>query len=193
MRRWTALVAAVLLVAEAAAAGFIGLVLGRATHLQHMKFGMAHPGALSTGAYAGGAAGAVALLAVAALLVRVALLREGARGARAAGRPRGPGRPTRVVLVLAAVGHALAAAALYALNGVLPCVALLVVVALLVLVLLSLGPESTPTHTPPAGSTPAAGPDAPTLPEPRDPDTAPAAPAVPPGVAVRTAAAAPSA
>jgi hypothetical protein len=147
MRRWTAVVATVLLVLEAGASLLVALVLGKAANVQHMRLGGLSTAAIADGAYIGLSVQTAFLLLVAALLVRVVI------------RAAAPGRPTRVVLVAAAVFHGILAALMLALSGVLTFLVAAVTLTLLVLIL----------FIPPSGST---------APQPALAPTEPAAPAV---------------
>ena len=131
MRRWTAGAAAVLLVLEGLASGLAGLVLGDAVTRQNMSFGGLAPGAMALGAWVG-----LGLLAVFLLLVGVLL-------ALTAARDRSMRHPTRILLIVCAVLHAVLAAALLALSGAVAFLVLAVTLTLLVL-LLFMPPEPGP-------------------------------------------------
>ena len=131
MRRWTAGAAAVLLVLEGLASGLAGLVLGDAVTRQNMSFGGLAPSAMAAGAWVG-----LGLLAVFLLLVGVLL-------ALTAARDRSMRRPTRILLIVCAVLHAVLAAALLALSGAVAFLVLAVTLTLLVL-LLFMPPEPGP-------------------------------------------------
>jgi hypothetical protein len=143
MRIWAALAAAVLLVLEALAFTWFGLVVGLAVKHQRMSMG-----GLSTDSMAVGAWVALGLLALFVLIVAVL-------AARMALRRGAMGRPTRILLIVCAVLHAVLAAVLLALSGVAAFVWMLVTVTLMVLLLSTTTepeppaePESTPGPEP---------------------------------------------
>ena len=121
MRRWTAGAAAVLLVLEALVCGLVGLVLGDAVTRQNMSLGGLSPTAMAVGAWVGNGLLALFLVVVAVLLVLIAA------------RDRSMGRATRILLIVCVVLHAVLAAALLALSGVVAFLVLAVTLTLLVL------------------------------------------------------------
>jgi uncharacterized membrane protein YhaH (DUF805 family) len=127
MRRPVAAVAAVLLIAEAFAVGFVNLVLGLAVKRQSMSFGGLKAGAMSAGAWAAGVVFVLFLLGCAAIEIAVAV------------RDRAPGRRARLVLIVCAVVDALLAAAVVGMVGWLAFAALMVVLAAIVLTLVDAG------------------------------------------------------
>jgi hypothetical protein len=140
MRRWTAGVAAALLVLEALVSGLVGLVLGDAVTRQNMSLGGLAPTAMAVGAWVGTGLLALFLAVVAVMLVLIAV------------RDRSMGRATRIPLIVCAVLHAMLAAVLLALSGVVPFVVLAVTLTLLVLLLFiphEPGPGPAPEPTPP--------------------------------------------
>ena len=120
-----------LLVLEGLASGLAGLVLGDAVTRQNMSFGGLAPSAMAAGAWVG-----LGLLAVFLLLVGVLL-------ALTAARDRSMRSPTRILLIVCAVLHAVLAAALLALSGAVAFLVLAVTLTLLVL-LLFMPPEPGP-------------------------------------------------
>lgn len=132
MRRWTAISATVLLVLEAGVSLLAALLLGAVAHKQHMQFAGVSYTAIANAAYIGLGLQAAFLLLVAGVLVRLAT--------RDQDRPFG--RPTRFVLVTAAVFHGVLAALMLALSGVGTFLVVAVTLTLLVLLLFTpTGPE----------------------------------------------------
>ncbi|MCX4527719.1 MULTISPECIES: hypothetical protein [unclassified Streptomyces] len=93
LRRLVAGVAAIVLVLEAAVLVFVHIVLGRTTANQSMSIAGSDPDVMSKATYALGA-GMGAFLLLCAVLLAVAAVRDLA-----------PGRPARVVLIVATVTH----------------------------------------------------------------------------------------
>ncbi|MDF3291184.1 MULTISPECIES: hypothetical protein [Streptomyces] len=120
MRRPVAAVAAGVLVIEAVVIAFVNLVLGLAVKRQSMSLGGLAPGAMSTGAFAAGAAFALFLLCCAAIAVRAAIV------------DRSPGRFARIALVVCAVLHCVLGAAVVGMVGWLAFVAMMVTLGLVV-------------------------------------------------------------
>ncbi|MEZ0093410.1 hypothetical protein [Streptacidiphilus sp. EB129] len=137
MRIWTAVATAVLLTLEALVVGVVAVVLGLAVEQQKMSMGGLAPTAMAVGAWVGLGVLAFFVLVVAALVARMAL-RGGAMG-----------RPTRILLIVCAVLHAVLATVLLALSGVGAFLVMLVIVALLVLLLAT--PPETPKDSAPGG------------------------------------------
>jgi hypothetical protein len=129
MRRWTAIAATVLLVLEASGSLLAALLLGAVADKQHMQFAGVSYRAIADAAYLGLGLQAAFLLLVAGVLVRVAV--------RA--RDDEFGRPTRYLLIAAAVFHGVLAALMLALVGV--WIFLAVALALTLLVLLFFTPS----------------------------------------------------
>lgn len=124
LRRLVAGLAAVALVAEAAVLVLVHVVLGKATEAQSMSIAGVDPDVMSTATYAMGA-GMGAFLLLSAVLAAVAALRD-----------RPPGRPARIVLVVAAVTHGVLGALAVGLVGWGAFAATMVILCLLVLTLL---------------------------------------------------------
>lgn len=112
---------AVVLVVEAAVLGFVHLVLGRTTANQSMSIAGADPDVMSKATYALGAGMAAFLLACAVFLVMSAV------------RDRAPGTFARVLLVSAAVTHAVLGALVVGLVGWGAFAAMMLILCLLVL------------------------------------------------------------
>ncbi|MER0447902.1 hypothetical protein ABR738_25670 [Streptomyces sp. Edi4] len=125
LRRLIAIVAALVLVAEAAAVVLVNYVLGRVAANQHMALAGLDPYAIATGAWVAGAVLGVFLVVCAVLLLVVAV------------RDRAPGRVARITLIGCAVVHAVLGAFLVGLVGWAAFAVLMVVLALLVFVLLA--------------------------------------------------------
>ncbi|MFC1417006.1 hypothetical protein [Streptacidiphilus cavernicola] len=137
MRIWAAFGAALLLLLEALVTTVLALVLGLGIKRQNMSLAGLAPSGMALGVWVG-------LGALAGFLVLVALLL-----AFTGARRRAMGRPTRILLIVCAVLHALLAAVTLALSGVLAFVVLIVTLGFLVL-LIQLGPAQ-----PDAAPTPA--------------------------------------
>jgi cytochrome b561 len=143
-------VATVLLVLEAGVSVLAALILGAVAKRQHMMFGGLSYRAMANGAYVGLGLQAAFLLLAAGLLVRVAI--------RSQDRPFG--RPTRFVLIAAAVFHGVLAALMLALSGVGTFLVVALTLTLLVLVLFTQTPRPAAPpkplpKTPPAPAAPA--------------------------------------
>ncbi|MEU6314525.1 hypothetical protein [Streptomyces sp. NPDC047014] len=123
LRRLVAGVAAIVLVAEAAVLVLVHIVLGRTTANQSMSIAGSDPEVMSRATYALGA-GMGAFLLLCAVLAAVTALRD-----------RAPGRPARVVLVTAAVTHAVLGVLTVALVGWAAFAAMMLILCLLVLTL----------------------------------------------------------
>ncbi|MEU9030247.1 hypothetical protein AB0D46_22520 [Streptomyces sp. NPDC048383] len=124
LRRIVAGLAAVVLVAEAALLVLVHLVLGLTTANQSMSIAGSDPELMSTATYAMGA-GVGAFLLLCAVVLAVAAVRD-----------RSPGRFGRVLLIVAAVLHALLGTLAVGLAGWPVWGALMLVLCLLVLCLL---------------------------------------------------------
>ncbi|MFF4317354.1 hypothetical protein [Streptomyces sp. NPDC001568] len=124
LRRFVAGLAAAVLVAEAALLVLVHLVLGLTTANQSMSIAGSDPELMSTATYVMGA-GAGAFLLLCALVLAVAAVRD-----------RSPGRFGRVLLIAAAVLHALLGTLAVGLAGWPVWGALMLVLCLLVLCLL---------------------------------------------------------
>ncbi|MFC1414688.1 hypothetical protein ACEZCY_36215 [Streptacidiphilus sp. N1-12] len=137
MRIWATIGAALLLVLEALVTSVLALVLGIGIKRQNMSLGGLEPDRMALGVWVG-------LGTLAGFLVVV-----GAVLAIMAARRRAMGRPTRILLIVCAVLHAVLAAVTLALSGVLVFVVLIVTLGFLVLVI-QLGPgrDAEPTPAP---------------------------------------------
>jgi hypothetical protein len=129
MRIWTAVGAALLLMLEALVTAVLAAVLGIGMERQNMSLGGLAPGRTAMGVWVG-----LGALAGFLVVVGVVLAFMAARG-------RAMGRPTRILLIVCAVLHALLAAVALALSGVLAFVVLIVTLGFLVL-LIQLGSAS---------------------------------------------------
>ncbi len=127
MRRPVAAVAAVALVVEAFAVGFVNLVLGLAVKRQSMSLAGLKPSAMSAGAWAAGVLFAVFLVTCAAIEARTAL------------RDRAPGRIARLALIVCAVVHGVLGAAVVGMVGWPAFAVFMVVLGLIVLTLVGYG------------------------------------------------------
>ncbi|WP_420079805.1 hypothetical protein ACN6AT_14625 [Streptomyces sp. JL4002] len=123
LRRLVAGLAAIVLVAEAVVLVLVHLVLGRTTANQSMSIAGSDPDVMSKATYAMGA-GMGAFLVLCAVLTAVAALGD-----------RPPGRPARVLLVIAAVVHAVLGVVTVALVGWPAFAATMLILCLLVLTL----------------------------------------------------------
>ena len=129
MRIWATIGAALLLILEALVTGVLAVVLGVGIKRQNMSLGGLAPGRMAVGVWVG-------LGALAGFLVLVGVVL-----AFMAARRRAMGRPTRILLIVCAVLHAVLAAVTLALSGVLAFVVLIVTLGFLVL-LIQLGSAS---------------------------------------------------
>lgn len=130
LRRLVAGLAAIVLVVEAAVLVLVHVVLGKTTQSQSMSIAGSDPELMAKATYGLGAAMGAFLLFCAALLAVVAV------------RDRAPGRFARVVLVIAAVTHAVLGALALGLVGWGAFAVLMLILCLLVLTLmLYAGPE----------------------------------------------------
>lgn len=123
MRIWATIGAALLLVLEALVTLVLGVVLGIAVERQNMSLGGLAPRDMAVGVWAG-----LGALAAFLLLVGAVLAFTGARR-------RAMGRPTRILLIVCAVLHAVLAAVTLALSGVIAFVVLVVTLGFLVLLI----------------------------------------------------------
>ncbi|MFD6110798.1 hypothetical protein ACFWG0_11910 [Streptomyces yangpuensis] len=123
VRRLVAGLAAIVLVAEAAVLVLVHIVLGRTTANQSMSIAGSDPDVMSKATYAMGA-GMGAFLLLCAVLCALAALRD-----------RLPGRFARVVLVAAAVTHAVLGMLAVGLVGWAAFATLMLILCLLVLIL----------------------------------------------------------
>ncbi|MFE5724044.1 hypothetical protein [Streptomyces erythrochromogenes] len=123
VRRLVAGLAAIVLVAEAAVLVLVHIVLGRTTANQSMSIAGSDPDVMSKATYAMGAGMGAFLLLCAALAVLAAL------------RDRSPGRFGRIVLIGAAVTHAVLGMLAVGLVGWGAFAALMLILCLLVLIL----------------------------------------------------------
>ena len=135
MKIWATIGAALLLVLEALVTSVLAVVLGIGIKRQNMSLGGLEPGRMALGVWVG-------LGTLAGFLVVV-----GAVLAIMAARRRAMGRPTRILLIVCAVLHAVLAAVTLALSGVLVFVVLIVTLGFLVLVI-QLGPGRDVEPTP---------------------------------------------
>ena len=133
MRIWAAFGAALLLLLEALVTTVLAVVLGLGIKRQNMSLGGLAPGGMAMGVW-------VALGALAGFLVVV-----GAVLVIMGARRRAMGRPTRILLIVCAVLHAVLAAVTLALSGVIAFLVLIVTLGFLVL-LIQLGPVQTPAQ-----------------------------------------------
>ncbi|WP_234025198.1 hypothetical protein [Streptomyces sp. MspMP-M5] len=141
-RRPAALVAAVLLALEAAGVLLLNWILSIVVDRQQMSLAGLRPGAMSTGAWAGGAVLALFLLCCAALLAYGAL------------RDRAPGRLARIALICCAVVQGVVGALSVGLVGWPAFAAMAVPLALLVFALIAYGDQAPePTGRPAEGPT----------------------------------------
>ncbi|WP_438486134.1 hypothetical protein [Streptomyces sp. S186] len=140
-RRPVALMAAVLLVLEAAGILLLNWIMSIVVDRQQMSLAGLRPGAMSAGTWAGGAVLALFLLCCAAVLAYGAL------------RDRAPGRLARIALICCAVVQGVAAALCAGLVGWPAFATMAVPLALLVFTLIAYGDQAPD----PAGS-PAGGP-----------------------------------
>lgn len=129
LRRPIAIVAALILFAEACGIVLVNWVLGLVAHNQNMSLAGIDPHAISVGAWvAGGLFGL--FLAVCGVLLLIVGIRD-----------RAPGRVARITLIACAVVHAVLGAFTVGLVGWGAFAYLMVVLALLVLVLLAYARE----------------------------------------------------
>ncbi|MGP4112491.1 hypothetical protein ACTWP5_16465 [Streptomyces sp. 4N509B] len=152
---------AVVLIGGALALGMVHLILGLAVDRQSMSVAGLSPTAMSVTTWTAGGLLAAFLLACGAVLARVCVT------------DRPPGRLVRVLLVAAAVLHAVLASVVVGLVGWAAFVALITVFCLVMLVL-ALYPPADAAGPPPAAAGPAAGPAG-------APATAPPGPGAAPG------------
>ncbi|MFF5702325.1 hypothetical protein ACFY7H_07460 [Streptomyces sp. NPDC012794] len=124
LRRLVAGLAAITLVAEAAVLALVHVVLGRATGAQSMSIAGMDPDVMVTATYGMGAAMAAFLLLCAVPAALAAL------------RDRPPGRPARILLVVAAVTHGVLGALAVGLVGWGAFAATSLILCLLVLTLM---------------------------------------------------------
>ncbi|WP_372503028.1 hypothetical protein [Streptomyces rhizoryzae] len=145
-RRPVALAVALVLVLEAAGFLLLNWIMSIVVARQQMSLAGLRPGAMTAGAWAGGAVCALFLLLCAAVLLRAAL------------RDRAPGRLARIALICCAVLHAVLGALAVGLLGWPAFGAAMVVLALLVLTLVAYGegrPDAAPVEDPAPGGAPA--------------------------------------
>ncbi|MGW1868024.1 hypothetical protein ACWCPS_20935 [Streptomyces mauvecolor] len=135
LRRPIAIVAALILFAEACAVVLVNWVLGKVADNQHMSMAGLDPGAISTGAWVAGALFGIFLAACGIVLLVIGV------------RDRAPGRFARIAVIACAVVHGVLGALTVGLVGWPAFGYLMVVLALLVFVLLAYvkeRPESEP-------------------------------------------------
>ncbi|MEU7634974.1 hypothetical protein AB0C11_02660 [Streptomyces sp. NPDC039016] len=144
-RRPAALAAAVVLILEAAGILLLNWILSIVVDRQQMSLAGLRPGAMSAGAWAGGAVFALFLLFCAAVLLYGAL------------RDRAPGRLPRLALICCAVVHGVLGALAVGLVGWPAFGAAMVVLALLVLTLVAYG-EARPARAAAEGTAPGGAP-----------------------------------
>ncbi|MEU7063584.1 hypothetical protein [Streptomyces sp. NPDC046161] len=128
LRRLVAALAAIVLVVEAAVLVLVHVVLAKATQNQSMSIAGSDPDLMARATYGLGAVMGAFLLLCAVLLAVTAV------------RDRAPGRFARVVLVVAAVTHAVLGALALGLVGWGAFAALMVILCLLVLALVLYAP-----------------------------------------------------
>ncbi|MGW2818230.1 hypothetical protein [Streptomyces sp. NPDC001415] len=147
LRRPIAIVAALILFAEACAVVLINWVLGELADSQHMSMAGIDPHAISTGAWVAGALFGIFLAVCGIVLLLMGI------------RDRAPGRVARITLIACAVVHGVLGALTVGLVGWPAFGYLMVVLALLVHVLLAYvkeRPEPEPEDGGAAGGAPAA-------------------------------------
>ncbi|MFD9634520.1 hypothetical protein [Streptomyces violascens] len=125
LRRPIAIVAALILFAEACAVVLVNWVLGKVADNQHMSMAGLEPDAISTGAWVAGALFGIFLAACGIVLLIIGV------------RDRAPGRFARIAVIACAVVHGVLGALTVGLVGWAAFGYLMVVLALLVFVLLT--------------------------------------------------------
>ncbi|MFE9848788.1 hypothetical protein ACFYPN_08240 [Streptomyces sp. NPDC005576] len=140
MRRPVAVLAALVLLAEAVGVAIVNTVLATVAENQNMSLAGLEPGAMSAGAWVMGGVSA-ALLVIVALIALTAAVRD-----------RAPGRVGRIALIVTAVAHGVLGALAVGLVGWYAFACLMVALALLVGTLIGYGPGRRATET---GGTPA--------------------------------------
>ncbi|MFD7342280.1 hypothetical protein ACFV98_40930 [Streptomyces violascens] len=125
MRRPIAIVAALILFAEACAVVLVNWVLGKVADNQHMSMAGLDPDAISTGAWVAGALFGIFLAACGIVLLIIGI------------RDRAPGRFARIAVIACAVVHGVLGALTVGLVGWAAFGYLMGVLALLVFVLLA--------------------------------------------------------
>jgi MFS family permease len=148
MRRGIAVGAAVALVLEAVAIGFVNWILGLAVRDQNMSLAGLKPSVMSAGSWAGGALFGLFLAGCAVLAARIAW------------RDRMVGRLGRIVLIVCAVVHGVVGAVVVGLVGWWAFAAMMVILGLLVATLLQYAPEDQPRPVAPAPEHPGEAPPA---------------------------------
>ncbi|MFD7166450.1 hypothetical protein [Streptomyces violascens] len=147
MRRPIAIVAALILFAEACAVVLVNWVLGKVADNQHMSMAGLDPDAISTGAWVAGALFGIFLAACGIVLLIIGV------------RDRAPGRFARIAVIACAVVHGVLGALTVGLVGWAAFGYLMVVLALLVFVLLTYVKER-PEPEPKDGGAPGGAPAA---------------------------------
>ncbi|WP_226598881.1 hypothetical protein [Streptomyces violascens] len=147
MRRPIAIVAALILFAEACAVVLVNWVLGKVADNQHMSMAGLDPDAISTGAWVAGALFGIFLAACGIVLLTIGI------------RDRAPGRFARIAVIACAVVHGVLGALTVGLVGWAAFGYLMVVLALLVFVLLAYVKER-PEPEPKDGGAPGGAPAA---------------------------------
>ncbi|MER5886912.1 hypothetical protein ABT160_24075 [Streptomyces sp. NPDC001941] len=147
-RRPVALVAAIVLLAEALGVVVLNGVLATFVDRQNMSMAGLDPDAMATGTWIMGGVAGLFLLLCGAVLLRAGL------------RDRAPGRWARVLLIACAIVHGVLGAVTVALVGWTAFAFMMLVLGLLVFVLLAYGSEERRTRPPadrpaPAGPPPA--------------------------------------
>ncbi|MEU1091178.1 hypothetical protein ABZ401_30945 [Streptomyces sp. NPDC005892] len=140
MRRPVAVLAALVLLAEAVGVAIVNTVLATVAENQNMSLAGLEPGAMSAGAWVMGGVSA-ALLVIVALIALTAAVRD-----------RAPGRVGRIALIVTAVAHGVLGALAVGLVGWYAFACLMVALALLVGTLIGYGPGR---RAPETGGTPA--------------------------------------
>lgn len=145
-RRWVAAIAAVVLVCQAVVIALLQTFMGMVVDEQQMSLAGLDPDVMSTGTMAGGAVMGAYLLTCAGILAVTAI------------RDRAPGRIPRLLLVSAAVLHAVIGALTIGLVGWPAFAVMMVVVAALVgtLVAYAREPKHRRTEPEPQGDPPPA-------------------------------------
>jgi hypothetical protein len=147
LRRPIAIVAALILFAEACTVVLVNWVLGKVADSQHMSMAGLDPDAISTGAWVAGALFGIFLVACGIVLMVIGV------------RDRAPGRFARIAVIACAVVHGVLGALAVGLVGWPAFACLMVVLALLVFVLLAYVTER-PERGPKDGGAPDGAPAA---------------------------------
>ncbi len=144
LRRLIAIVAALVLFAEACGVVLVNWVLGLVARSQHMSMAGIDPHAISVGAWIAGALFGLFLVLCGILLLIIGI------------RDRAPGRFARIALIACAVVHAVLGAFTVGLVGWQAFAFLMVVLALLVFVLVTYARERSASEAEPEDGPPGA-------------------------------------